>query len=61
LGRYYLKTAARRVHRNLADMWDNDDEDTTRVANMLLAEPAPSIGHAAPGNSAGGHAAPGGH
>ncbi|HEY2838885.1 MAG TPA: acyl-CoA dehydrogenase family protein, partial [Pirellulales bacterium] len=51
LGRYYLKTAARRVHRNLADMWDNDDEDTNRVANMLLAEPGPSGGQV----SSGGH------
>jgi acyl-CoA dehydrogenase family member 9 len=60
LGRYYLKTAARRVHRNLADMWDNDDEDTNRVANMLLADPVPSapkpVAHAADG-----HAAHGGH
>jgi len=51
LGRYYLKTAARRVHRNLADMWDNDDDDTNRVANMLLAEPGQSSGN----SSTGGH------
>lgn len=71
LGRYYLKTAARRVHRNLADMWDNDDEDTNRVANMLLAEPAPSSvqnagghashGPASHGHASGGHGANGGH
>ncbi|MBI2826527.1 MAG: acyl-CoA dehydrogenase family protein [Planctomycetia bacterium] len=36
LGRYYLKTAARRIRRNLADLWDNDDEDTTRVGNIVL-------------------------
>ncbi|MBX7073471.1 MAG: acyl-CoA dehydrogenase family protein [Pirellulales bacterium] len=36
LGRYYLKTAERRIRRHLADMWDNDDEDTTRIANRLL-------------------------
>ena len=36
LGRYYLKTAARRIRHSLADLWDNDDEDTTRVANMVL-------------------------
>ena len=29
LGRYYLHTAARRIRRNLADLWDNDDDDTT--------------------------------
>ena len=36
LGRYYLKTAAHRIRHSLADLWDNDDEDTTRVANMVL-------------------------
>jgi acyl-CoA dehydrogenase family member 9 len=36
LGRYYLTSAARRIRRSLADLWDNDDEDTTRVANMTL-------------------------
>ena len=38
LGRFYLKTAARRIRRNLADLWDNDDEDTTRIANMTLGK-----------------------
>lgn len=37
-GRYYLKTAGRRIHRSLAELWDNDDDDTTRVANLALAE-----------------------
>ncbi len=36
IGRYYLKTAGRRIHRALADLWDNDDEETTRVANLTL-------------------------
>lgn len=36
VGRYYLQTAARRIRRNLADLWDNDDEATTRVANLAL-------------------------
>jgi len=36
IARYYLKTAARRIGRNLADLWDNNDEDTTRVANLVL-------------------------
>ena len=35
-GRYYLKTAARRIRRHLADLWDNDDEETTAMANSLL-------------------------
>jgi acyl-CoA dehydrogenase family member 9 len=38
LGRYYLKTAGRRINRNLADMWDNDDDDTTRLANMVVGK-----------------------
>jgi hypothetical protein len=37
IGRYYLLTAARRIRRNLADLWDNDDEATTRAADMLLS------------------------
>lgn len=37
-GRYYLKTADRRIHRSLADLWDNDDDETTNVANLSLAE-----------------------
>jgi alkylation response protein AidB-like acyl-CoA dehydrogenase len=36
LGRYYLLTAGRRVRRQLADLWDNDDDATTRIANMPL-------------------------
>ena len=36
VGRYYLLTAGRRIRRNLADLWDNDDDETTRVANLLL-------------------------
>ncbi len=38
LGRYYLKTAGRRIRRNLADLWDNDDDDTTRIANLVLGK-----------------------
>jgi acyl-CoA dehydrogenase family member 9 len=36
VGRYYLLAAARRIRRNLADIWDNDDEQTTRIANLAL-------------------------
>jgi alkylation response protein AidB-like acyl-CoA dehydrogenase len=35
-GRYYLLTAGRRIRRNLTDLWDNDDEETTRLANRWL-------------------------
>jgi alkylation response protein AidB-like acyl-CoA dehydrogenase len=34
VGRYYLQTAARRMKRQMADMWDNDDEATTEVAHL---------------------------
>jgi len=37
-GRYYLKTASRRMRKNLAALWDNDDADTTLAANAVLAE-----------------------
>jgi acyl-CoA dehydrogenase family member 9 len=36
-GRYYLTTAERRIHRHLEELWINDDEETTRLADMLLA------------------------
>ncbi len=35
-GRYYLCTAERRIHRHLEDLWVNDDEETTRMADALL-------------------------
>jgi acyl-CoA dehydrogenase family member 9 len=35
-GKYYLKSAARRIRRSLAELWDNDDDETTRVANRVL-------------------------
>jgi alkylation response protein AidB-like acyl-CoA dehydrogenase len=35
-GNYYLQTAERRMRQNLAAMWDNDDAETTEVANRLL-------------------------
>jgi hypothetical protein len=37
-GRYYLLTAGRRIRRSLSDLWDNDDAETTRIANSLLAD-----------------------
>ncbi|MBX3413238.1 MAG: acyl-CoA dehydrogenase family protein [Pirellulales bacterium] len=41
--RYYLKTAERRIRKNFADLWDNDDEATTDIANRWLkgVEPTP--------------------
>jgi acyl-CoA dehydrogenase family member 9 len=35
-GRYYLRSAERRIRKALADLWDNDDEWTTRAANAVL-------------------------
>jgi hypothetical protein len=35
-GRYYLRTARRRIHTALAALWDNDDETTTLLANRVL-------------------------
>ncbi len=37
VGRYYLKTAARRIETQLASFyWDNDDAASTEAANLLL-------------------------
>ncbi|HYV34577.1 MAG TPA: acyl-CoA dehydrogenase family protein [Gemmataceae bacterium] len=35
-GRYFLKIADRRIKQNLAALWDNDDEWTTRTADEAL-------------------------
>jgi alkylation response protein AidB-like acyl-CoA dehydrogenase len=37
VGKYYLKTAARRINQNLAALWFNDDADTTAIANRVIA------------------------
>lgn len=37
-GRYYLKTAERRMRQNLLALWDNDDAETTKAADSLLAQ-----------------------
>jgi acyl-CoA dehydrogenase family protein 9 len=34
-GHYYLTTAGRRIRRALADLWDNDDEATTSLAQRM--------------------------
>ena len=36
-GRYYLQTSSRRIRRALSDLWDNDDQATTSLANRVLA------------------------
>ena len=36
-GRYYLRTAERRIRANLAALWDNDDRETTEAADLLLS------------------------
>jgi alkylation response protein AidB-like acyl-CoA dehydrogenase len=37
-GRYYLKSAARRIYANLDEhLWNNDDDATTQLADLLLA------------------------
>ena len=35
-GRYYLRTAGRRIRQSLADLWNNDDEATTGLADRCL-------------------------
>lgn len=35
-GRYYLKTAHRRIQTTLAALWDNDDDMTNELANLVL-------------------------
>lgn len=35
-GRYYLLSAERRIRRHLAQLWDNDDAETTAIADQLL-------------------------
>jgi len=35
-GRYYLRTARRRIQQSLAALWDNDDDATTSLANRVL-------------------------
>jgi hypothetical protein len=36
IGRYYLRTARRRIRSALASLWDNDDNATTALANRVL-------------------------
>lgn len=38
LGRFYLAAASRRIKQSLAALWDNDDEETTAAADLVLSE-----------------------
>jgi acyl-CoA dehydrogenase family member 9 len=37
VGRYFLRTANRRIKQQLAALWDNDDEHTVATANAVLS------------------------
>ena len=37
-GRYYLRTAQRRIRHNLAALWSNDDAQTTTLADLALSQ-----------------------
>ena len=39
-GRYYFRTAERRMRANLAHLWDNDDAATNQAARVLLSSSA---------------------
>jgi acyl-CoA dehydrogenase family protein 9 len=39
-GRYYLRTARRRIQAALAALWDNDDDDATSLADSALRQAA---------------------
>ena len=36
-GRYYLRSAARRMHANLDAMWSNEDDQKTALADLMLS------------------------
>jgi alkylation response protein AidB-like acyl-CoA dehydrogenase len=38
IGNYYLLSAARRIRQRLAEMWEHDDDHTTRAADGLLGD-----------------------
>ena len=37
-GRYFLALANRRIQQNLAALWDNDDDTTTKTADVWLRQ-----------------------
>jgi alkylation response protein AidB-like acyl-CoA dehydrogenase len=41
-GRFYLRAANRRIKQHLASLWDNDDEQATKTADLLLGLNSPS-------------------
>jgi hypothetical protein len=36
IARYFLAQSRRRIARSLEDLWDNDDAETTAVADLAL-------------------------
>lgn len=38
LGRFYLTAANRRIKQRLAELWENEDEETTAAADLVLGE-----------------------
>jgi acyl-CoA dehydrogenase family protein 9 len=56
-GRYYLKTARRRMAKSMKDLWENDDEETNALANFMLSPPPERADdHATHGNGHGAQA-----
>jgi alkylation response protein AidB-like acyl-CoA dehydrogenase len=37
-GKYFLKLANRRIRQHLDSLWDNEDEETTKTANLFLGK-----------------------
>ena len=36
IARYFLSQSRRRIARSLEDLWDNDDAQTTAIADLAL-------------------------
>ena len=36
IARYFLSQSRRRIARSLEDLWDNDDAETTAIADLAL-------------------------
>ena len=37
-GQYFLRYSDRRIRQNLAALYDNDDDETTRLASVVLGK-----------------------
>jgi alkylation response protein AidB-like acyl-CoA dehydrogenase len=44
VGRFYLRSANRRIRKNLSALWDNDDQDATRAADAVIGPITPASG-----------------